>query len=701
MDRNERDTGAVRPEQTIAAANPLTTGLVVGLGWGLVLGCLDGLSVLLELPILLHLWLRLQAFTYLVMWYGLAGLALFGLLGLIGWGTLHLLRHRMERRSLVAIYSGVSVGLAALLVGLNGLHVSLGHLSDAGHAMITLTLILLGSVIGLAVGLGTYGAATWWQGGRGTGPVRPVQGLLRPLRWNVVCAGVIAVFLVGIVVLLAAVIQQDYLDDLTLFRSGSFEQTATPEQPNILLITIDALRADHLGIYGYDPEISPYIDGLAMRGVVFDQAIVQAPWTGPSVASFVTSLHPTELGIARQDAPATDLRVDEMRVTLAEALQDAGYGTYAYITNAIVAPRNGHDQGFDEFSVTHSRLSFDLGALRERTLIALMCQKSGRGLYVRPVCRLFDQGYRQVFGLELTWGRGRPVTEYGKRFLRSHKDERFFLWLYYVDPHARYDPPQPFRPLPSEITSTQEQTLRSLAQRNDFYGEVMSAADLEALISLYDGEILYVDSLVGQVLDELDRQGLADRTLIILNADHGEELDDHGDFIHGHALYDELLRVPFIISGAGVEAVGRRVETQVRMLDLVPTVCEIAGALIPEEAQGRSLVPLLRGEEMDELPAFSEALISTAHEEKSVRRDGYKLIYDVKREIVELYDVRADPREQVNLAEEKPEIVERMLAELQAWMTQSTQRASELPRQRPLSQTMDEETRQHLRDVGY
>jgi arylsulfatase A-like enzyme len=298
---------------------------------------------------------------------------------------------------------------------------------------------------------------------------------------------------------------------------------------------------------------------------------------------------------------------------------------------------------------------------------------------------------------------GPVATDSGLRFLRLHGDERFFLWLYYMEPHTIYDPDQPFRPLPADITPSREKFLRALTfgPLGDAGTETIRPVDLQALLSLYDGEIAAVDALVGEVLTELENQGLADRTVVILLSDHGEEFLDHGDYTHGHTLYDELLRVPFIVSGPAVKAPGRMVKTQVRLLDLVPTVCEIAGAPIPEEAGGRSLFPFLNGEEMEELPAFSESLHTTIFQKKSIRHDGYKLIYDIESGDLELYDLRSDPREQVNLADQAPEVAAEMLAELQAWMVRSAQAAAELPRQRPVSQVMSDEMRQRLRDAGY
>jgi arylsulfatase A-like enzyme len=665
--------------------NPFSTALIVGLGWGLLFGLGDGLPILLELPILPHLRERLQALAYFMAWSGIVGTAVLGLLGLAAWGGMRLLGREIGRRKLAATYSGLSFGLASLAAGLHDLKIPIGDLSGSGHATSILVLVGLGGLVGLVVGLGLYGWAGWWQSGR---------GWLRPLRWKRMCAGTLGIFLASVAVLLAMVIYQNHP-----FRSRPSGNAATPAAPNVLLITIDTLRADRLGVYGYDPEISPHIDALAARGITFDQAIAQAPWTAPSVASFITSLYPTDLGIHYHNGLAGDLHVDEARVTLAEALHDAGYHTQAFATNWHIIAREGFNQGFDGFeSIRFDRLAFDRSALHERTLVWLMCQAS------TTLCDRFDRGYDRLYdpGVVL-WKRNDPlITQKGLEFLRWHKDERFFLWLYYIEPHSPYSPPRSFRPLPDEITPARERFLRQQSV-SDLKGrqENIRPVDLQAMLSLYDGEIAATDALVGQVMHELERQGLVENTLVILLSDHGEEFLDHGNFTHGHTLYDELVRVPFIISGPGVQTPGRTVQTQVRLLDLLPTVCDLAGVPVPPEAKGHSLRPLLQGAEMDELAAFSESLHSSVFQIKSIRQDGYKLIYDPTYETVELYDVRQDPREQVNLADAKPEIVEAMLPDLKTWIVQSAQTATELPRQRPLTHSLDDEMRQRLRDAGY
>jgi arylsulfatase A-like enzyme len=511
---------------------------------------------------------------------------------------------------------------------------------------------------------------------------------------------IVAVFLVGVVALSAMAFYRVFLRDLPMFQPKPSGQVATPERPNVVLITVDSLRADHLGAYGYDPDVSPNLDELARRGIVFDQAIAQSSWTVPSTASFLTGLHPTELGIYYQRALAADLGLDQMRVTLAEVLRQNGYRTQALVTNQLVTARDGFFQGFDNYVYARPGYAFDRYRMHEEPLVGWMCRLAIGGR--KPLCAWFDWGYTLLFDPWLVPNNhGERVNHYVQRFLKLHKDERFFLWLFYMEPHINYDPKQPFRPLPAEISPQRERFLRYLYMWDLSGEELLRPVDTQALLSLYDGEIVDVDALIGQVMDELEQKGLLDRTVVIFTADHGEEFMDHGDFTHGHTLYDELVRVPLIVSGLAVGAPGRTVETQVSLLDLVPTVCDIAGAPIPEEVEGRSLVPLLRGEEMEELPAFSEVLHTTIFQKKSIRHDGYKLIYDIESEAVELYDVRDDPGEQVDLAEQEPEIVARMMTNLEAWMVHSAQVAAELPRQRPLSETLDEETRQRLRNAGY
>jgi arylsulfatase A-like enzyme len=680
-------------------ADPITTALVTGLGWGLAFGFVDGLPVLLESPIVQHLRVRLQAMIYLMMWYGLSGMLSLGVLGLIAWGLFYLSRREASRRSLVAVYSGVSIGLVGLIFVMQRLNISLRRITDPDQVVILLILIGLAGAAGVVVGVSAYSMAFWWQSGRGTGPVRPVLGFLRPLRWEIVRTGVLSVFLAGLVFLSVVALYRGFLRDLAVFRPRPSGQVATPQQPNVILITIDALRAGHLGTYGYDPDISPNIDRLGERGVVFEQAVSQGPRTDPSTASFMTSLYPSELQLFQK----TELRVDSKRTTLAEVLHETGYRTQAYITNPLVCPLNGFDQGFDNYTYARDKLAFDPDELHQRTLLRLVCPSKTTSAGTSPICQLFDWGHQRLFDQPLgEWMGDRWITEHGKRFLRQHKDERFFLWLFYVGPHMPYDPPEPFRPLPSEITPKQEQQLRYPGGWVREVKETIRPVDLQAMISLYDGDIHYTDKLVGQVLDELDRLGLTDRTLIVLSADHGEQFADHGGYAHG-ALYDEIVHVPFIISGAGVETAGRRAETQVQLLDMVPTVCEIAGVPIPEEAEGRSLVPILRGEDMEDLPAFTEGVRKPGAraEDKAIRHNGYKLIHYVTSGRTELYDLQTDPHEQVNLAKKEPEIAGPLLVELEAWMEHTAQVAEELPRQRPARQVVDPEMDRILREAGY
>jgi choline-sulfatase len=206
--------------------------------------------------------------------------------------------------------------------------------------------------------------------------------------------------------------------------------------------------------------------------------------------------------------------------------------------------------------------------------------------------------------------------------------------------------------------------------------------DKAAMVALYDGEIAYNDHHVGQLLAEVDALGYRDNSLVVLTADHGDEFWEHGGYQHGHSLYDELIHVPLIVRGPGVFAQPRRIASSVQHLDIMPTLLDLIGAGTPTEAQGQSLLPLLRDE--GRIPAvtsytFSEALF-LREERKAIRGEGLKLIYLPFSEDFELYDLVRDPGEQHNLAASDPDTVERLHGALRQWLLRARERGAVLPR---------------------
>src|SRR5262245_2373210 len=370
-----------------------------------------------------------------------------------------------------------------------------------------------------------------------------------------------------------------------------------PAIQNVVLISIDTLRADHVGIYGAERDLTPVLDELGTRGVVFDQAVAQAPWTIPSHATMLTSQYPSALGVGPFANPG---KLSEAAVTLAEVFHEHGFATAA-ITGGYVSKDLGFDQGFDSFRETPDTPSMAY------------------------------------------------TVTYADEWLEKQDAARpFFLFLHTFEVH-QYDPPAEFR---RRWVRPYEGPLSGLDSVPAF---VQSPANLERVRALgpedwrylrdrYDACLASVDSEIGRLLGILQARGLRERTLVVVTSDHGEEFGEHGGSGHGYTLYDENLRVPLLLSHPSLPAL--RVAEQVRLLDLAPTIAQLAGLPIPALWQGTSLVPLLSGSTLS-LPAFAEH----AHRPmKAVRKAGAKLVVEARGPRRLLFDLAGDPVERTSLA---------------------------------------------------
>lgn len=319
------------------------------------------------------------------------------------------------------------------------------------------------------------------------------------------------------------------------------------ERPDVLLVLLDALRADHLGCYGYERPTSPRIDAFAASGLMFRHAYSQAPWTKPSIPTLFTSLHPIQHGVyegeARGSAGALESDVlSEEAFTIAEAFGAAGYRTAAYVNNAHLQASQGFAQGF--------------------------------GIY--------EQG-------------SLDAKEINRRFLEFADADRrrpFFAYLHYLDAHWPFRPEPPFDrlfPTPKGTLEFTKEEWRGLRDRINDGIQSLGPEDRARLIALHDGAIAELDSRIGELLDALEARGALRRTVILLTSDHGEELFDHGKVGHGGTLFEEVLKIPMILA---VPA-GRRGEASdvvARTLDVFPTLLDAAGIPIPRGLEGRSLV---------------------------------------------------------------------------------------------------------------
>jgi arylsulfatase A-like enzyme len=420
----------------------------------------------------------------------------------------------------------------------------------------------------------------------------------------------------------------------------------TPAAPagagvNVLLVSIDTLRADHLGSYGSPDGLTPHLDRLAREGVTFRQAITSAPWTLPAVGSLLTGLSPRHHGagaVTNRRDPLGRSPLAGGSWTLAGALRARGYRTQAIVTNPYLALRYGLGQGFDGYENLTIESEFFLAG-REVTALRLLA-------WLRPDLVVGD--------------RGETVSARATAWLgRAAGGGPFFLWLHYIDPHPPYSRAgvarhKSFRSDtllgardaasgdgPFTLTSPDVARLRA--------GELRLSAGQKAQVrSLYRAEVASVDAAVGQVLAALDRLGLAGGTLVVCVSDHGEEFWEHGGVEHGHTVYEELVRVPLLMRLPGTLPAGAVVDAPARMTDIAPTAVDLLGLAPPLISDGASLLPLVRGEEVSPRPALIESMLF-AEERVGVRTPERKYVrWDSGKE--EAYDLAADPGELRDLA---------------------------------------------------
>lgn len=438
-----------------------------------------------------------------------------------------------------------------------------------------------------------------------------------------------------------------------LYLPLSFPYLQTVNRPNIVLISIDSLRADHLAYYGHSRDTGPAIDRIGTRGVAFANAVAQAPWTLPSHVSLLTSLYPRTHQVndpSQRLAPGTD--------TLAAVLKSAGYATHAIVSGPFMQARFGLDQGFDTYDDSRAQGS----------------HRKSHGAITSP-----------------------EITAGAVRLLESVQ-RPYFLFLHYWDVHYDYIPPAPFDtkfdPDYAGAISSAD-FMRSPAIHAD-----MNPRDLEHLLALYDGEIAWVNSQIRGLLRELKQRSDFDDTIIVVTADHGDEFFEHGEKGHQHSLYQELLHVPLFMRIPGVER-GTTVSQRVQLIDVMPTLLDAAGMPAPHTLQGRSLLPLVQGRPRSNSLCFAETTKARKTREVKLRSrawcvyDGpFKLIlYDRNRYPLELYNLVEDPGEQTNLIGVAPHAG--ILAKLHHWLETTPENVS-VPHE-----GLDQDTMRELRSLGY
>jgi len=409
--------------------------------------------------------------------------------------------------------------------------------------------------------------------------------------------------------------------------AGASTQRAAPD---VVFILVDTLRADHLSSYGYGRPTTPEIDRrLADRGVVFEQAHSQAPWTMPSIASIFSSRPPMAIWASE----GLNYRLRHTGPLLAEQFAALGYDTAAFVANPILRPGNGYDRGFDTYYSPAGPGAFDANAgdLHER---------------LEP-------------------------------WLRSRGPRPFFLYVHYLDPHSPYASPDLVDGRSSFYPDYHGRLVGSDVQ-GLLLGKVKMrdpVDDLAHLTALYDSEIVFVDRHIGRLLDLLEARA-GQNLLVALTADHGEELYDHQGWDHSQTLYEELIHVPLLLRWEGHLPGGTRVREPVQLLDVAPTLVAAAGGETPPAWSGADLLRSIRGESRRRgKPSFAERVVADDPFQAAVRLGSRKLILFNRRQAEgvpakgekerilkaqrlrrlaarELYDLASDPGEAHNLADE-------------------------------------------------
>ncbi len=382
-------------------------------------------------------------------------------------------------------------------------------------------------------------------------------------------------------------------------RGLAAQRAADPDRLNVMLLLIDTLRADRLGAYGYERDTSPTIDRLAAESTFFERAISPADKTRTAMASLWTGLYPSRHGLFSREHILSD-RIH----TAAEWAREAGFRTAAFAPNPSLDRKFGHAQGWDLYV--------------DRALRADRCDD------VPEVC--FETA-RRIQRMALDWideDPGRP----------------FLLWVHYRDVHGPYVPPPPYDAMFRSETP-RPMSEKEVRRRNEYLTLPDDGNDLNHYLDRYDGGIRYTDDRIGEFLEALDERGLLENTLIVLVADHGEEFLEHGDWNHGHSLYEEMVHVPLIVRWPGAPP---RVEKQVvSTLAFFPTILRAMG-IDPQPTDGVDLVPLVRDGEPLRLPeyVFSERKHGKM---RSVRHGDWKHIVNDEEGWSSLYDLAGDPGE--------------------------------------------------------
>ncbi len=453
---------------------------------------------------------------------------------------------------------------------------------------------------------------------------------------------------------------------LLLFKGCDLLKILSDTPKYILFISVDTLRADHLSCYGYDRETSPTIDRLAKEGILFENAVCQRGITLPSLASIMTSKYIYQHKLI-ENVYSNILTND--KTTLAEYLLKNGYYTRAFSASQLVRPEFGIYQGVKEVTV--------------------------------------ETDERKLTNIALKWL---------KDFTSKRPKDKFFLWVHYLDPHEPYTTRKPYiERFESNYKGSYGNEIGfNVTEKIFTEKKQLAKEDLEHIIALYDSQIPRIDSFIKELIEELKKSGIYDKTLLVFFADHGEELYGHNFYIdHPRSVYENVLRIPLIMRYPKKIPVNKRIKNVVESIDIMPTVLEFCEISPTEKLSGISLSPLWKGKEFKKDFGVSQwrnliFILRTIDwvyiwnptkvwPTDFVYKSGE---YPVEKE--ELYNIKTDPKQKNNLIDKNRQIADNLNAKIIAWATSALDK-NDWPKDinKEIKPKLTKKMEDALRSLGY
>lgn len=452
-------------------------------------------------------------------------------------------------------------------------------------------------------------------------------------------------------------------------------------RPNVILLTIDTLRADVLSCYGHERPTTPNLDRLAANGLRFTQAITGGSWTQAAFPVMLTSTYASMYGGCLG-------RLAPERPSPIETLAANGYATAGFSTNPHLSPATGYDRGFGHFD--------DLVPAEADPRLRRI--KGGQHLLRNPLTHQVLRPIGRRLRPARVYSSAAEVTDRVCRWVDNTRTP-FFAWVHYMDVHWPYHLEEALVD-PKDIAQAWQDVALMHDRAN--FGRTESFTDgmRDRFVTLYEQALQYLDRQIGRLLDHVEESGYGENTIVIAVSDHGEEFLDHGRWGHWESnLFDEIIRVPLLIRMPGWKS-GKVVGNQVRLLDLMPTILDLCGCPAPAGVEGTSMSPLWsdNGQRYEVAESISEMQRAPWHR-IAVRTEAFKFIWDNKRpDQPELFDLQTDPGETKNVSDRYPQQVQQFRAHVEAHLRRvaATEPAIAAP-----ELEYDEEVMRRLQDLGY